>query len=72
MCMRRFHLQRDNDISGISGTGIVCEGVYFVDTGETVLYWRGEHSSINIYKSIEDVLLIHGHEGSTKIIFDDN
>lgn len=71
MCMRRFHFERNQDVSGVSGIGTVAEGCLFADTGEVVVHWLGEHSSINIYKSIDDVLFIHGHMGSTKIIFDD-
>lgn len=68
--LRRFHLERARDISGISGCGIVAFGVMF-DDGQIALHWEGIHSSLNIYKSMDDVLHIHGHEGMTKIVFDD-
>jgi len=69
--MRRFHFIREKDASGISGIGKVAEGCLFVDTGQVVVHWFGEHPSINIYNSIDDVVFIHGHAGMTKIIFDD-
>ena len=67
----RFHIERLEDVSGCSGTGRVAEGCVFPDTGECVLHWYGEHSSTNIYHSINDVIFLHGHSGKTKIIFDD-
>ena len=71
MTMRRFHFERSEDASGVSGCGIVAEGIIFLDTGEAVVHWFGQHSSINIYHCIDDITHIHGHNGKTKIIFDD-
>lgn len=68
--LRRFHFERVEDASGVSGVGVVAEGVQFTN-GHVALTWLSAHPSINLYDSIEDVQLIHGHEGRTKIIFDD-
>jgi hypothetical protein len=68
--LKRFHFDRLEDASGVSGTGRVAEGCLF-ETGEAVVHWLGCHGSINIYHSIEDVVSVHGHEGRTKIVFDD-
>ena len=68
--MRRFQLQRDHDVSGISGTGIVADGVEFPD-GTTVIRWRGERQSTVVWPSIEDVEAIHGHGGATRIVWID-
>jgi len=67
---KRFHLEREKDISGISGCGCIAEGVVFED-GEAVLHWKGDHACTNVYKSIQDVEHIHGHNGCTKVVFDD-
>jgi hypothetical protein len=67
--MRTFHLERLVDISGVSGVGRVADGVMFGD-GKIALHWESEHSSINIYSSVDDLLCVHGHEGSTKIVWD--
>lgn len=67
---KRFHLERKQDVSGISGIGAVAEGVVFED-GQAVLHWKGEHCCTNVYKSIDDIVFVHGHGGSTIIIFDD-
>lgn len=70
MSMRRFHFERLKDVSGTSGCGIVAEGVVFSD-GRVALEWFGKYSSTNLYGSLSDVEHIHGHEGCTKIVFDD-
>jgi hypothetical protein len=68
--LKVFLLERNQDVSGISGTGIVAEGCLF-ETGEAVVHWFGAHSSINIYKSLDDILHVHGHNGATKVVFRD-
>lgn len=70
MGMRRFHFLRLKDASGVSGVGIVAEGILF-SNGKVALEWLSSHASTAIYDSITDVELIHGHEGMTKIVFDD-
>jgi hypothetical protein len=62
--MRRFVLDRAVDVSGTSGTGLVAEGIVFSD-GTTVLRWTVALTSTAIYDSIEDLIEIHGHNGST-------
>ena len=71
MGLRRFHFERLEDASGVSGCGKVAEGCLFTDTGEAVVHWLGNHGSINVYHSIDDILYVHGHEGRTRIVFDD-
>jgi hypothetical protein len=64
--MRRFLLDRLDDVTGISGTGFIAEGVVFGD-GTTVLRWTVALKSTAIYDSIDDLLAIHGHDGSTQV-----
>lgn len=66
--MRRFQLHRDNDVTGISGTGVVAEGVEFTP-GECVVRWLTETWSCVFYLSKEDVIKIHGHNGSTRLVW---
>jgi hypothetical protein len=66
--MRLFHLKRAKDVSGVSGTGIVAEGVEFGD-GTCVIRWLTATPSTAIYASIQDLEKIHGHEGATVIDF---
>lgn len=71
--MRRFHLVRNEDVSGVSGTGVVAEGVEFWD-GACAMRWREPqgHQSTSFYADIEDVIAIHGHNGATSIRFLDD
>ena len=64
--MRCFQLVRVEDVSGVSGTGVVAEGVQFAN-GRCALSWLGKFKTINIYERIEDLLAIHGHEGRTRV-----
>jgi hypothetical protein len=64
--MRSFLLERTEDVSGVSGTGVVAEGVEWTD-GQVTMHWFGTHSSLVIYKNIKEVQMIHGHEGRTAI-----
>lgn len=68
--MRRFHFERLEDQSGVSGCGIVAEGVVF-SNGKVALEWLSNRASMAFYDSLSDVEHIHGHSGKTKIIFDD-
>jgi hypothetical protein len=70
--MNTFHLQRDEDETGISGTGVVAEGVQFSD-GEVVLRWQaGEwHSTVVWAQGMDAVEAIHGHGGKTRIVWHD-
>jgi hypothetical protein len=62
-----FFLQRNEDESGVSGTGIVARGVVF-PSGKAVLEWLSFHSSVNIYPNLEAINHIHGHGGKTVVI----
>ena len=68
--LRRFHFQRQVDLSGVSGCGAVAFGVVFAD-GQVALHWEGCHASINIYRSISDLMFVHGHNGATELVWDD-
>lgn len=69
--MRTFKIIRNNDESGISGTGHVIDGVIFA-SGKTVIEWLSDTSSIAIYNSFEEFKFIHidSHPSNdTEIIF---
>lgn len=69
--MRRFYLQRNEDETGISGTGRVAEGVVFTN-GWVALTWLTQYTSVVFYPSLMDVQQIHGHQGKTLIVFEDS
>lgn len=64
-CSRTFYLQRNEDWSGISGTGLVAVGFEFERL--TVLHWLDQHGSTFWYESVAMVERVHGHEGRTQI-----
>ena len=68
--MRSFKLVRKVDVSGVSGTGEVAEGVEFHD-GQCVLSWFGQFHTIEVCPNLETVLAIHGHHGSTDVVWDE-
>ena len=50
-----------------SGCGVVARGIVLPISGSAILEWSSTHSSIAMYKSLRDILLIHGHDGKTRI-----
>jgi hypothetical protein len=74
--VRTFTLQRGHDVTGISGTGTVAEGVQFSD-GTVVLRWlragtsRPDHvrPTTVIHDDITSVVGLHGHDGATEVIW---
>lgn len=65
---RIFDLMRAHDSSGVSGDGRVAEGIQF-ENGKVALCWLGRYSSVNVYESVDHVQHIHGHGGSTEVVF---
>ena len=68
---RRFYIQRNEDVHGLSGTGRVAEGVKFPD-GTCVIKWNSNTSSIAIYNNIEELEYLHGHDGKTIVVWIDS
>lgn len=74
--MRAFEVIRQNDETGISGTGKVIEGIIFSD-GECVVKWVTEKSlgrCVSIWPNFGSFLSIHVYphpNNDTKIIFSD-
>lgn len=67
--MMTFELHRDEDETGISGTGVVAQGVVWAD-GTVAMRWIvGEHRSTVIWPDIDAVEAIHGHGGRTRIVW---
>ena len=70
IAVRTFQLYRREDETGISGTGIVAEGVEFSD-GACAMRWCtvGAPVSTAIYDNAGHVEAIHGHGGKSVIIW---
>lgn len=69
--MRIFALQRDEDESGVSGTGRVGEVAEFPN-GKAVLQWSANTlagvPSMSIFDSLKDLETVHGHGGKTRLV----
>jgi hypothetical protein len=65
-----FKLIRQEDVSGISGTGVVAEGVAF-ESGQVVICWLCPPYSVAIFDSPQSVLAVHGHNGCTQLVWED-
>jgi hypothetical protein len=77
-----FKLVRDVDLTGLSGTGEVAEGVEFSD-GTVAVRWaelpedsenykRGVRATTVLFQNIKAVLALHGHNGATRLVWDDS
>lgn len=65
---RRFYLQRNTDVTGVSGTGRVADGVLWPD-GSADVRWLGERPSAVHWDRFDDAVAVHGHGGSTVIVW---
>lgn len=61
---------RVEDVHGVSGVGVVAEGVQFTN-GFAVLTWLTALTSVATYHSVDVLERIHGHEGRTIVVWDD-
>lgn len=60
---RPFVLKRDRDISGVSGCGVVADGIVFPD-GHAAIHWRGKWPLTTPHPDgLESILAIHDHGG---------
>lgn len=70
--MRRFELHRDIDETGISGTGVVAQGVEF-DDDVVVMRWLTEWPTSTVLhdRGAASLEHIHGHGGKTRVVWID-
>ena len=68
---RRFVLNRLSDPTGISGTGVVADGVLFPN-GKVAVSWRGRWTTVTVHESMDSVEAVHGHVGETQIFWLDD
>lgn len=66
---RKFFLVRDEDETGISGVGIVAEGLQF-SNGFCCMSWLTAMHSVAVYPNMSQLEAIHGHNGRTRVVFD--
>lgn len=64
----RFYFQRDEDVSGVSGTGRVADGCLWTD-GAVSIRWRGVARSFVNFEEFAKALKVHGHGGKTRVVW---
>lgn len=66
---RPFLLFRHHDVSGVSGTGVVAEGIEWTD-GTASMRWRGDRVSTSFYPNgLISLRAIHGHGRTTEAVY---
>lgn len=65
--MIKFDLYRDEDASGLSGTGHIATGCVFKD-GSVAMRWLTRVATTTFYACLADVFYLHGHDGKTRIV----
>lgn len=68
--VRVFQLVRDVDVTGVSGVGVVADGVIWPD-GAVSMRWRGQLRTTVTADCIDDIQTIHGHGGATRVVWVD-
>jgi hypothetical protein len=74
--MRTFALHRHTDPTGISGTGVVAEGVQWSD-GTVAVRWLPAGTArpdrvkptLAVHDDIDSVEALHGHNGNTTVVW---
>lgn len=69
--MHRFRMIRQHDVSGVSGTGVVLEGIVF-SSGQCVTHFLtpGPRGSVTVWDSFESFESVHisSHQENETII----
>lgn len=68
---RRFYLDRKEDVTGASGTGLVAWGVWWPN-GKVSIAWTGDRPSVVVWDDIIDARVTHLHGGKTKFVWMDD
>lgn len=63
-----FKVVRDVDVSGVSGTGEVAEGVVF-SNGKCAVTWLSDVTSVCVYDNVKQAEKVHGHGGATRFVY---
>lgn len=67
--LREYYFQRNEDESGVSGTGVVTRGVEFESLTVAHEWIVTDVLSINIYDNAKQAEKTHGHNGKTLMKF---
>lgn len=69
---RLFYLLRKSDVTGVSGPGVIAEGVQFTN-GTVVFRWISDRASLTVFPreegGIDGVREKHGHDKRTVVVW---
>ena len=65
----QFEIHRDEDPTGVSGTGVVARGFVLPETGIVVIKWLTEHSSVAIWENMEEMSAVHLHHDLSHVVW---
>jgi hypothetical protein len=69
MTVRVGHIERDEDVHGVSGTGRICE-IFEASNGKVVVIWVTSTPSVVVFDSLKAAEFPHSHGGKTRIVWD--
>lgn len=78
-----FHLLRLHDLTGVSGEGIIADGICHAEpwqlrfpdgtmsfsAGWCELTWRGAKTSTSLWRTVDALMAVHGHDGATRLVW---
>jgi len=67
--MKKFYLERHEDVHGNSGTGAVAEGVIF-DNGMAAMTWLSDEPTVTTFVFPRSIKKLHGHNGRTDVVIE--
>lgn len=65
--MRNFLLVRTDDPSGVSGLGVVAEGIEFTAGHVALSFYKPVPQAVSNFPSVQDMLKVHGHGNKTRV-----
>lgn len=65
LAVKRFQLRRLRDVTGVSGEGVVAQGLEFPDGTAVVRWIVGPYNSTVLWASVSEAVQVHGHDGNT-------
>lgn len=65
--IQTYLLRRTEDVSGVSGIGVVAEAAVF-ESGKCVVSWLVPPYSLSIHDTLDAAITVHGHGGKTEFV----
>lgn len=70
--IRGFKLIRDEDVSGVSGIGVIAEGTVFSSGAVSLMWINTPYPTVTFHPGgVDSVMYVHGHGGKTRLVWED-